>query len=104
MHDMNGKVILVTGATSGIGKIATLELAKKGATVVIVGRDPAKTQATVGEIKNQTRNASGDGLVAELSSMAEVRGLAVEFRKRYSRLGVLINNAGNIFARRRVSA
>lgn len=104
MHDMNGKVILVTGATSGIGKIAALELAKKGATVVIVGRDPAKTQATVGEIKNQTRNASADGLVAELSSMAEVRGLAVEFRKRYSRLGVLINNAGNIFARRQVSA
>lgn len=104
MNDMYQKVVLVTGATSGLGKVVALELAKKGATVVIVGRDPAKTQATVAEIGGQTGSSSAAGLVAELSSMADVRRLADDFRKRYLRLDLLINNAGAIFARRQLSA
>jgi len=83
-----------------MGKVVALELAKKGATVVIIGRDPVRTQATVKEMRAQSGNSAVDGLVADLSSMAEVRRLAEEFRKRYPRLDVLINNAGAIFAQR----
>lgn len=100
MNDMDRKVVVVTGATSGMGKAVALELAKKGATVVIVGRNSAKTQATLKEIVEQSGHSAGDGLVGDLSSMVEVRRLAKELRTRYSRLDVLINNAGAIFARR----
>jgi NAD(P)-dependent dehydrogenase (short-subunit alcohol dehydrogenase family) len=107
MNDMNGKTILITGATNGIGKVAALELAKMGATTVIAGRSPVKTDVTVQEIRAQTTQEGGhptvEGLVADLSSMAEVRRLADEFRARYSRLDVLINNAGGIFADRQVT-
>lgn len=97
---MDGKVVLITGATSGLGKVVAVELAKKRATIVIAGRNPAKTRATVEEIEEQSGHAAADGLVADLSSMGEVRRLANEFEKRHSRLDVLINNVGAIFARR----
>jgi len=100
MSDMDGKVVLITGATNGIGKVAALELAKQGATVVIVGRNPAKTGATVAEIKEQSRNPAVDMIVADLSSMAEVRKVAESFKGKYTRLDVLINNAGAVFSRR----
>ena len=100
MGEMDGKVVLVTGGTNGIGKVTAFELAKKGATVVIAGRNPDKTQATVKEIKEQSGNPSVDGLVADLSSMAEVRKLADQFRQKYSRLDVLVNNAGIYLAER----
>lgn len=100
MDELTGKIVLITGATSGLGKVAALELAKKGATVVLVGRDATKTQMTARDIGEHSSNSRVGGLVAELSSMAEVRRLANEFRARYSRLDVLINNVGAIFARR----
>ncbi len=103
MAEMDGKVVLITGATNGIGKVTALELAKKGATVVIVGRSPAKTQATVDEIKQASGNPSVSSLVADLSSMVEVRKLADEFLQQNSRLDVLINNAGAYFSTRQVS-
>ena len=100
MGEMDGKTVLITGATNGIGKVAALELAKKGATVVIVGRNPAKTAETVAEIKAQSGNSNVDSIVADLSSMAEVRKVAEAFKAKHSRLDVLINNAGAIFADR----
>src|SRR5262249_34990454 len=104
MGTMDKKVVLITGATNGIGKVAALELAKKGAMVVIVGRNPAKTQATLQEIKAQSGSWVGEGLIADLASMAEVRRLGSEFRQRYSRLDVLINNAGAYFSSRQETA
>jgi NAD(P)-dependent dehydrogenase (short-subunit alcohol dehydrogenase family) len=68
--------------------------------VVIVGRNPAKTEATVHEIKSQTGSSALDQIVADLSSMAEVRRAAEEFKSRYKRLDVLLNNAGALFNRR----
>jgi len=91
---MKGKVCLITGATNGIGKAAAHALAKMGATVVIVGRNPQKTADTVTEIKSATGNPNVDSLLGDLSIMAQVRNVADQFRAKYPRLDVLLNNAG----------
>jgi retinol dehydrogenase 12 len=101
--EMQGKVILITGATGGIGKVTALELAKKGASVVIVGHSPVRAEAAVNDIRQASSNPQVDSLVADLSSMAQVRQLAEQFKQRYARLDVLINNAGAVFARRQES-
>src|SRR5260370_11762682 len=100
MEYMQGKVCLVTGSTSGIGRVTALELAKMGATVVLACRDKSKGEATRDEIKAQNSNAAVDMLLADLSSQQSVRQLAQDFKERYSRLDVLLNNAGAIFLRR----
>ena len=98
-----GKVCMVTGATSGIGKVAARELAQRGAEVVVVGRNEARCEATVSQIRQQTANPSVEFLLADLSSQQEVRRLAREFESRYPRLDVLVNNAGAIMLSRRES-
>jgi retinol dehydrogenase 12 len=95
---MNGKTVLITGATNGIGRVAALELAKMGADVVVVGRSREKTQAVVNEIR--TQGGKVDMLLADLSSLDEVRRLAAAFKSKYNRLDVLINNAGAFFSSR----
>jgi len=70
---MKGKICLVTGATAGIGKVTALELARKGATVVAVGRDLAKGKATVDEIKAATGNADVHLMLCDVSSQASSR-------------------------------
>ena len=91
---MSEKICLVTGATSGIGKVTAIALAKQGATVVLVGRHKEKCEMTVSEIKAQTGNESVEYLVADISSQREVRQLVQDYTRRYSRLHVLVNNAG----------
>jgi len=100
---MKDKVVMVTGANSGIGKSASLALAKKGATVVMVARNPERGEAARSEIIGKSRNNSVDLLLADLSSLESVRQLAFDFRKKYSKLHVLINNAGLFNQRRRVT-
>lgn len=100
MAQMDGKVVLVTGATNGIGKVTALELAKMGAAVVVAGRNSARTQAVVGEIRAASGNPNVEGLVADLSVMAQVRQLADEFKAQHDRLDVLVNNAGAVFSQR----
>ncbi|MCY3834417.1 MAG: SDR family oxidoreductase [Chloroflexi bacterium] len=102
--EMKGKRVLVTGATNGIGKQAALELAKMGAEVVIVGRDEIKTRKVRDELQTLGGNSNIDLLVADLSSMDEVRRIADEFRAKYSRLDVLLNNAGAVFSQFQLSA
>lgn len=96
---MVGKTVLVTGATSGIGKITARELARMGAKVVIGGRNPQKVSDTLEEIKQVSGNAELSGLVGDLSSLAEVRRLALEFQEKNDRLDVLVNNAGAYFTK-----
>jgi len=97
---MRDKVCLVTGATSGIGYETALGLARRGARVVIVGRDAARTQACAGMMRDAASGARVDAHVADLSAQAEIRRLAGTLRDAYPRLDVLVNNAGAIFDRR----
>jgi NAD(P)-dependent dehydrogenase (short-subunit alcohol dehydrogenase family) len=101
--NMNGKICLVTGGTNGIGKSTAQELARIGATVVIVGRDAQKTSDVVQEIRAASGNPNVGSLLADLSSQQEVRRLAHEFKSKYSQLHVLINNAGAVFMQRQLS-
>ena len=100
---MQGKVCLITGATNGIGESTALELARMGATVVIVGRDARKTSQVVEEIRAASGNDAVDSLLADLSSQQEIRRLANEFESKYSHLHVLLNNAGAVFMQRQLS-
>ncbi len=97
MADMQGKVVLITGATNGIGKAAALEIARMGATTVIVGRNAEKTERVLSEIQQASGNQDVHSLLADLSLMAEVRSLAAAFSAQYERLDVLLNNAGAHF-------
>jgi NAD(P)-dependent dehydrogenase (short-subunit alcohol dehydrogenase family) len=94
---MQGKVVMVTGATNGIGEVAALELARQGAQVVVVSRSPERCQATVRQIKEKTGNPHVDYIAADLSSIADMRRTARDFLARYERLDVLLNNAGGVF-------
>jgi NAD(P)-dependent dehydrogenase (short-subunit alcohol dehydrogenase family) len=100
---MQGKVCLVTGATSGIGLVAAREIARRGARVVLVGRDRAKLDAALHEV-SQAGAGPAEGLLADLSSHEQVRALAGQFRQRHDRLDVLVNNAGGIWMRREETA
>jgi NAD(P)-dependent dehydrogenase (short-subunit alcohol dehydrogenase family) len=100
---MRGKTCLVTGATAGIGEVTARELARRGASVVIVGRSHERCGATAEAIRRETGNPAVEFLVADLSAQAEVRRLAREFLERHDRLHVLVNNAGAMFAQRRES-
>ncbi len=101
--NMQGKTILISGATNGIGKQSALELAKMGAQIVIIGRNKAKTEETLREIQSSSGNKDVHALIADLSSMAEVRRVADDFKKQYARLDVLLNNAGSFFSERQES-
>lgn len=101
---MKDKVVLVTGATNGIGKQAALEMAKSGATVVLVGRSEEKTSASVKAIQAACGHERVDSILADLSIMADIRHLAQTFLDRYSRLDVLLNNAGAMFEDRKLTA
>ncbi len=100
---MRGKVAVITGSNTGIGKETARALARMGATVVMVARDPTKGAAAQREIQAQTSNQSVDLLTADLSSQAEVRRLAQQLLDKYPRIHLLINNAGGLFERRRLS-
>jgi NAD(P)-dependent dehydrogenase (short-subunit alcohol dehydrogenase family) len=98
-------VALITGSTDGIGKQTALELARKGAQVIVHGRNPAKAQAAA----EATQKAAGakarvEWVAFDLASLASVRAGAAEVARRFPTLNVLINNAGVFATERRVSA
>ncbi len=98
---MQGKVCIVTGANSGIGKATSLGLAQMGATVVMVCRDRTKGEEAQNEIKTKSGNDAIDLLLAELSSQDSIRQLVENFQQHYTQLHVLINNAGGVNLSRR---
>jgi retinol dehydrogenase-14 len=101
---MRGKVCLVTGATSGIGRETALGLAACGATTVLAARDEARAKTTVDAIRRETGNAEVDYVLADLAEQAQIRRMAEQVLDRYPRLDVLVNNAGAMFWRRHVTA
>jgi NAD(P)-dependent dehydrogenase (short-subunit alcohol dehydrogenase family) len=88
------QVILVTGATSGLGRELVRELAARGATVLLHARDPALAEAVRDEVARETGNERIAIHLADLASLEQVRALAGELLDRYERLDVLVNNAG----------
>lgn len=100
---MRGKLCMVTGATSGIGRVTAQVLAQAGAEVVVVGRNREKSEATVDRIKQQTGNSAVEYMLADLSSQTAIRQLAETFKRQHERLDVLVNNAGAFFLWRQES-
>ena len=100
---MRGKLCMVTGATSGIGKVTAQVLAQAGAEVIVVGRNKEKSEITVDRIKQQTGNPAIEYMLADLSSQAAIRQLAETFKRQHECLDVLVNNAGAFFLRRQQS-
>jgi NAD(P)-dependent dehydrogenase (short-subunit alcohol dehydrogenase family) len=98
---MNDKTVLITGATSGIGKAAATELARQGAQVVITSRNITKGEDTVKEIQKMTGNQRVDMLEVDLASLGSVRKLVDEYKIKYNSLDVLINNAGGYYGYRK---
>jgi NAD(P)-dependent dehydrogenase (short-subunit alcohol dehydrogenase family) len=101
---MHGKICVVTGATSGIGLVTAQALARQGATLIVVARNPERGAATVSRIQRETGNSAVELMVSDLSIQAQVRRLASEIQQRFARLDVLVNNAGALFSRRQLSA
>jgi NAD(P)-dependent dehydrogenase (short-subunit alcohol dehydrogenase family) len=97
-------VVMVTGATNGIGFESAKALAAMGTTIVGVGRNPQKCADAASQIKTATGNAKVEFLVADLAVQAQVRQLAATFKQKYNRLDVLLNNAGGYFAKRETNA
>jgi retinol dehydrogenase-12 len=105
MATLQDKIVLVTGATSGIGEVTARELARQGAHVIILARNREKAEKTQRNIITATGNKQVDTVLADLSVLQQVRDVAAELHAQYPRLDVLVNNAGLMFgAEREVSA
>jgi NAD(P)-dependent dehydrogenase (short-subunit alcohol dehydrogenase family) len=103
MGDVDGATILVTGATDGLGKRVARELAGKGATVLLHGRNRGRLEAALEAIRNETGSERLGSYLADLSSLAQVRALAERILSDQIRLDGLINNAGVIVREREES-
>jgi NAD(P)-dependent dehydrogenase (short-subunit alcohol dehydrogenase family) len=94
-------VVVLTGATRGIGRAAAIDLARQGVELVLVGREAERVRAVADEAAAAGQGAPVSQHLADLTLMSEVRRLADELRQRQERLDVLANNAGALFASRR---
>ncbi|MCA9713221.1 MAG: SDR family oxidoreductase [Myxococcales bacterium] len=101
---MQGKVCLITGANSGIGRETARELARRGATVVMCARDRGRGQEAVDDVKQSTGSDAVTLLELDLASFASIRAAVARFTASHERLDVLINNAGLVLGDRRMTA
>lgn len=101
---MNGKTVLITGGTSGIGRAAAGGLATMGAHVGIVGRDRSRAEQAAAAIAAESGSPAVDVFVADMSSQTEVRRLAGDILAAYPQLDVLLNNVGGFWAHRHLTA
>lgn len=93
--DMTGKICLVTGGSSGLGRQSCLELAKKGASVYVIGRDQKKTMKAIKDIINETSNQNIHFLKADFMDLESVCAMADAFLAKDVPLHLLLNNAGS---------
>ncbi len=96
---MQGKTVVITGGTSGIGEVAAAELARQGARIVLVARDLERARATLGTLAG-TAHAT---YIADLSRLSEMKRVSKEIAGEFAQIDVLINNAGALFNTRRVT-
>jgi NAD(P)-dependent dehydrogenase (short-subunit alcohol dehydrogenase family) len=97
---MQGKVVVMSGATSGIGEVAAMRLAKLGARLVLIARDRARSEATLARLRRAAPDAGHAVHYADLSLVSETRRVAAQIVAAEPRVDVLVNNAGAIFATR----
>jgi NAD(P)-dependent dehydrogenase (short-subunit alcohol dehydrogenase family) len=97
---MRGKTIVITGGTSGIGEVAALALAKMGARTVLIARDKARGNATLARLRDSVPGVAHTVYFADLLRLAEMKRVAAQIAEHESRIDVLINNAGALFATR----
>jgi retinol dehydrogenase 12 len=100
---MRGKTVVVTGGTSGIGEVAAVALAKLGARIVLVARDKFRGDATLARLRDSAPDIAHSVHFADLLRLAEMKRVATEIADREPRIDVLINNAGAMFAKRRLT-
>jgi NAD(P)-dependent dehydrogenase (short-subunit alcohol dehydrogenase family) len=101
--DLSGKTALVTGASSGIGLEASVKLAARGATVLMVARDPARGEAALAEVVRRSGSDKVELLLCDFASQKATRALADKVRERVQRLDILVNNAGSVSPKRQVT-
>ena len=101
---MQGKTIVITGGTSGIGEVAALDLARQGARIVLIARDRARGEATLATLRSANPAAQHAAHYGDLSVIADMKRVAQAVAASETRIDVLINNAGAVFLSRRVSA
>jgi len=101
---MHGKVVVMTGGTSGIGEVAAERLAGLGARLVLVARDRARGEATLARLRARGPGVAHVAHYADLSLIADTKRVAAEIAAAEPRIDVLINNAGAMFGRRQVTA
>ncbi len=102
-HDLDGRVCIITGASSGIGEVAATEIARKGATLGLICRDEKRGKHTVDAIKQETGNDKVTLHLADLKSQKQVRRVAKDCLKQYPVIHILINNAGVIAKKRSIT-
>ena len=93
-YDLSGRVVAITGATSGLGRAAAVQIARDGAAVLVLGRSRNKTERVAAEIRIETGNAGVSAIIAEMGDLGSVRRAAEEILAAHDRLDVLIHNAG----------
>ncbi|HEY2780738.1 MAG TPA: SDR family NAD(P)-dependent oxidoreductase [Steroidobacteraceae bacterium] len=101
---MKGKVVVITGATSGIGEVAAQRLAAMGARIVLIARDPARGQKTLTRLPSLGSSAAHSIYYGDLSRISESKRVAAEISAAEPRVDVLINNAGALFGTRQLTA
>ncbi|MBC7476303.1 MAG: SDR family oxidoreductase [Candidatus Sericytochromatia bacterium] len=92
--DLKNKICIVTGANSGIGKVTALEIAKMGATVIMVCRSKEKGEKALEEVKNLSNNKNVELMLCDFASQQSIRDFAEKFKSKYKYLNILVNNAG----------
>ncbi len=94
MNNLNGKVCIVTGSSSGIGLVTAKELAKMGATIVLVARDEARGTAALSKVIEYSGNDNAELLLCDFSSQSSIVAFTEAFKRKYQQLDILVNNAG----------
>lgn len=94
-YQLEGKIMIITGANSGIGKAAAIQLASMGATIVMACRSAERGAIALEEVKRLSNSTKVDLMLIDLSSQKSIREFANAFKQKYARLDVIINNAAN---------